>query len=123
MQMRMKNPLAMILTVLVVTLTGAPAWANCGSDFLVSYQSRIESQLCTSPGYCYGTAINPENGQFEHFYGFHSDCQGAQQRPVEEYFCRRDDNTTYTIQREGFWGICDIVAGIRKQAPSLFVGN
>ena len=81
---------------------------SCGADQILSHSSRTETQACTTSGYCRMTDFNIETGVVEEFYGFHPHCPGQQDRLIEEWFCRKNDETqsTYWDNDVSVWGLC-----------------
>lgn len=68
---------------------------------------RWETGSCVQSGYCFDWGLNPENGQYEYYYGWHYECRGTRQRQVADLVCKREDGSTYAETEEGYWSSCN----------------
>lgn len=95
----------LVLLSLLFVFASAVSHGFCGSDLLLSTTVETESQTCTTSGYC-GMYDLTEAGEYEYFYGYHSNCEGRQEKQIEKLLCQRPDLTTYEDRSEGVWGSC-----------------
>lgn len=81
---------------------------SCGTDSILSYTRRTETQACTAAAYCRMMDFNIETGLTEEFYGFHPNCAGQQERAIEQWLCQKSDgaHSTYWDNNVSVWGFC-----------------
>lgn len=94
-----------VMIVAVIHSRAEAARCNSGDQESGGY-TNIERQSCFGSGYCHAVDYNPATGRYEDFYGYHSNCQGHQERQIETVYCRRPSGTTYTVVNSGWWGGC-----------------
>lgn len=99
------------LAIFVLTfgiLSSAQALMCNPGDSTVGSSFRVEYLACTTSGYCNAYGYNPATGRNEYFYGWHSSCQGQQERQVQELWCQTPEGAQYYLVDHGWWGSCQI---------------
>ena len=70
--------------------------------------SKAEREHCSQAGYCTMYDLNPTNGRYEYYYGYHNACPGVRERTNYEITCQRPDGSLFMTTENGFWGGCQI---------------
>ena len=112
-------PILLILVFLSLQSWGLPSLAMVSAptpaaqcpagETEVSRLARSESAACVTSGYCMGWGINPQNGEYEYFYGFHDTCDGVQTRDVIELSCTQPGGAAHTLRFDGPFGVCTVL--------------